>query len=160
MKDRMDMSGRLTMLLLDRAGKITSEQTQANRIVSGGRRLVAEMFAGQTAGPPRTPVSAIAVGTGNAEPKDTDTALTAQRGSPKAISKVDYGTFADPASGVSRVRVQLTSQLDFGEANDPSAPLREAGLLNADGVLYSRVVFKDVTKTDTFQLTLIWEIVF
>ena len=56
--------------------------------------------------------------------------------------------------------MQLTSQLDFGEANDPSTPLREAGLLNADGVLYSRVVFKDVTKTDTFQLTLIWEIVF
>jgi hypothetical protein len=159
-KDRMDMSGRLRILLLDRAGRITLEQTQRNRIVSGGRRLVAEMFAGQTAGPPRTPVSAIAVGTGDAEAKDSDTVLAAQRGDPKAISKVDYGSFTDPQSGVSRIRVQLPSRLDFGEANDPSTPLREAGLFNADGVLYSRVVFKDVTKTDTFQLTLIWEIVF
>ena len=160
MKDRMEMSGRLTILLLDREGEVRLEQTQGNRIVASGRRLVAEMFAGQTAGPPRTPMSAIAVGTGGTDPTDTNTGLVAQRGSPKAISKVDYGTFTDSASGVSRVRVQLTAQLDFGEANDPSAPLREAGLFNADGVLYSRVVFKDVTKTDTFQLTLIWEIVF
>ena len=160
MEDRMDMSGRLTIVMRDRAGHVALEQRQRNRIVSGGRRLVAEMFAGQTAGPPRTPVSSMAIGTGNTEPADADTVLAAQRGNPKAITKVDYSTFTDPQGGASRIKVQLTTQLDFGEANDPSAPLREAGLFNADGVLYSRVVFKDVTKTDTFQLTLIWEIVF
>ncbi|MGZ4434396.1 MAG: hypothetical protein ACXVW7_12320 [Trebonia sp.] len=156
----MDMSGRLRLVLTDRAGTIVLDRTLGNRIVSSGRKLVAEMFAGQTTGPPRTPVSAIAVGTSSTEPKDDDTALVAPRGDPKGISKVDYSAFTDPATGVARVRVQLTAQLDFGEANDPSTPLREAGLCNADKVLYSRVVFKDVTKTDTFQLTLIWEIVF
>ena len=160
MRDRMDMSGRLRLVLTDRAGTIVLDRTQGNRIVSTGRRLVAEMFAGQTSGPPRTPVSAIAVGTGGTEPQDGDTVLAAPRGDPKGISKVDYSTFTDPATSVARMRVQLTAQLDFGEANDPSTPLREAGLFNADNVLYSRVVFKDVTKTDTFQLTLIWEIVF
>jgi len=156
----MDMAGRLRLVLTDRAGTIVLDRTQANRIVAGGRQLVAEMLAGQTSGPPRTPVSAIAIGTSGTEPQDGDTALGAPRGDPKGISKVDYGTFTDPVTSVARVRVQLTAQLDFGEANDPSTPLREAGLLNADNVLYSRVVFKDVTKTDTFQLTLIWEIVF
>ena len=56
--------------------------------------------------------------------------------------------------------MQLTALLDFGAANDPAVPLREAGLFNDANVLYSRVVFQPVTKTDTFQLTLIWEIVF
>ena len=159
MRERMDMAGRLTLVLRDRAGRVALERTNRNRIVTSGRQLVADMFAGHTTGPPRNPVSAIAVGTGNTPPQDTDTVLVAQRGSPKAFSKVDSGAFTDP-QGIGRVRVQLTTQLDFGEANDPSAPLREAGLLNPDGVLYSRVVFSDVTKTDTFQLTLIWEIVF
>lgn len=156
----MDMSGRLRLVLTDRAGAVVLDCMQVNRIVSSGRQLVAEMFAGQTSGPARTPVSAISVGTDGTEPKDSDTALLAPRGDPKGISKVDYSAFTDPDTSVARVRVQLTAQFDFGEANDPSTPLREAGLLNADHVLYSRVVFKDVTKTDTFQLTLIWEIVF
>jgi hypothetical protein len=160
MKDRMEMAGRLTIVLRDRSGAVTLERTQPNRIVAGGRRLVAEMFAGQTTGQPRTPVSAIAVGTGSVDPADADTVLGAQRGSPKPISKVDYGTFTDPATNVARVRVQLTAVLAFGDANDPATPLREAGLLNDAGVLYSRVVFQPVTKTDTFELTLIWEIVF
>jgi hypothetical protein len=159
-EDRIDMAGRLTTVLTDRAGAVALHRTQGNRIVAGGRQLVAEMFAGQAGGPPRTPVSQMAIGTGSVEPKDTDTALGAQRGGPLPITKVAYSTFTDAASGATRVRVQLTAQLDFGDANDASTPLREAGLLNADGVLYSRVVFKDITKTDTFQLTLIWEIVF
>ena len=90
---------------------------------------------------------------------DADTALAAPRGTPKDISKVEYGEFVD-ADGVRRVRASLTAQFGFDEANDPSTPLREAGLFNDADVLYSRVVFQPVTKTDTFQLTLLWEIVF
>ncbi len=160
MRDRIDMAGRLTIVLRDRTGAVALERTQPNRIVSSGRQLVAEMFAGQTAGAPRTPVSKIAVGAGSTEPADTDVGLVQPRDAPKAISKVDYGTFTDPATNVVRVRVQLTALLDFGEYNDPATPLREAGLFNDASVLYSRVVFQPVTKTDTFQLTLIWEIVF
>ncbi|MBE1610103.1 hypothetical protein [Actinopolymorpha pittospori] len=158
MRDHMDMAGRLTILVHDRAGQLVLDQRQHNRIVTSGRRLVAEMFGGTT-GTPRTPISSIAVGTGNTAPADIDTALVARRGDPKAITKVEYSNFTD-TQGVARVRVQVTAQFDFGEANDPSTPLREAGLLNKDGVLYSRVVFKDVTKTDTFQLTLLWDIIF
>ena len=47
-------------------------------------------------------------------------------------------------------------------ADGPTEPLREAGVFNAatGGVMYNRVVFQDVTKTDAFKLTLLWDIVF
>ena len=159
MHDILDMRGNLRLLLTDRHGVAALDRQQGNRIVTSGRRLVAEMFGGQTTGLPCTPVTRMAVGTGSAAASDGDTALGAQRGQGKPITKVEYGEFND-ASNVKRVRVQLTSQFGFTEANDPSTPLREAGLFNDAGVLYSRVVFEPVTKTDTFQLTLLWEIVF
>jgi hypothetical protein len=158
MKDLMGMTGRLTLVLRDGDGTVVLEQVQDNRIVSSGRRLVAEMFAGTTTGGPRLPVSRIAVGEGSTEPADGDTALVAARGAARPISKVEY--LPVTTDGVARVRVRLTALLDFGDANNPAVPLREAGLFNDAGVLYSRVTFQPVTKTDTFQLTLIWDIDF
>jgi hypothetical protein len=159
MHESLDMAGRLTIVMRDRKGRVVLEHAQRNRIVAGGRRLVAEMFSGTGSEETTHPISAIAVGTSGQEPADKDAGLAKPRGAPKPVSKVDVSEITD-ASGVQRIRVQLTTQFDFGEANDASTPLREAGLLNDKGLLYSRVVFKDVTKTDTFQLTLMWEIVF
>ena len=53
------------------------------------------------------------------------------------------------------------SEEDFGDANG-TAPLREAGIFTAEtnGVMYNRVVFDPVTKTNAFKLTLLWDIVF
>ena len=50
---------------------------------------------------------------------------------------------------------------DFGDANG-AEPFREAGIFTAEngGVMYNRVVFDAVTKTDAFKLTLLWDIVF
>jgi hypothetical protein len=158
MKDRMEMSGRLTLVLRNRDGTVALERTQSNRIVASGRRLVAEMFAGNTIGGPRRPVSKIAVGEGSVAPADGDTVLGAPRGAAKPINQVEY--LPVTAGEVARIRVRLTVQLDFGDANNPAVPLREAGLFNDADVLYSRVVFQPVTKTDTFQLTLIWDIDF
>lgn len=159
MDDYQEMRGALRLVLTDREGVVALDRRTSNRIVTSGRKLVAELFAGETAGLPRTPVSEMAVGTGGTPAGDADTALAASRGAPKEIAKVEYGEFVD-AEGVRRVRVSLTAQFGFDEANDPSTPLREAGLFNDADVLYSRVVFQPVTKTDTFQLTLLWEIVF
>ena len=159
MHDTMDMTGRLTVQAHDRDGRLVMVRTQGNRIVSSGRRLVADLFAGQSSGQPRTPVSMIAVGSGDRPAADTDTALVAQRGAPTPLTSVSVAETTDAQGGV-RVRVSLTAKYAFGQANDPATPLREAGLLTDAGVLYSRVVFKDVTKTDTFELTLLWEILF
>ena len=159
MDDYQEMRGALRLVLTDRHGVVALDRRTSNRIVTSGRKLVAELFAGETSGLPRTPVSEMAVGTGATPAGDANTALAAPRGAPQDIAEVAYGEFTD-ADGVRRVRVSLTAQFGFDEANDPVTPLREAGLLNDAGVLYSRVVFQPVTKTDTFQLTLLWEIVF
>ena len=73
-------------------------------------------------------------------------------------SEISEGTGPDE---VKRVRARLTAVFDFGDANG-TEPLREAGIYTAEngGVMYNRVVFEPVTKTDAFKLTLLWDIVF
>jgi len=161
----IDMRGRVTLLLTDRQERVVQRRRQSNHIVKSGRRLVAELFGGVTAGTPPAHVSHVAVGTDGTKPSDDDPALRAQRGSPNPIAQPTYTDFDEPVTGssevVKRTRVSITAVFDFGEAND-AAPLREAGLLTAatGGVLYNRVVFEPVTKTDAFKLTVLWDIVF
>jgi hypothetical protein len=163
MDEMQEMRGCLTLRVSDGEGRTVCEQSHKNRIVTSGRMLVAKLFGGPEAGPPPTQVSHMAVGTNGDDPADGDEALKAQRGSRKEISEVQYEPFID--GGTTRVRARLTAEFDFDEANSDAAdanPLREAGVFNAatDGVMYNRVVFEDVTKTDAFKLTLIWDIVF
>ena len=164
MNETMDMRGQLTLLLSDHTGEVVFQQKYKNRIVTSGRKLVAEMFSGQFGGAPPAAVSHMAVGSGDAAAADGDAALAAQRGGRKAISSAKLTTFNEtqPSGVVQRVRVSLQAVFDFNEANDPAVPLREAGVFNADtgGVMYNRVVFEPVTKTDAFRLTLLWEVVF
>ncbi|MBI1929541.1 hypothetical protein HYR99_35510 [Candidatus Poribacteria bacterium] len=154
-----DMRGTLTLTLTDRQGRVTHEGRYANRIVTSGRKLVAQLFAGHGDIPP-TKVTHIAVGTDETGPTDADIALKAERarkpieGTGDPYSEIDEG-------GVKRVRVSLTAVFDFEDAKG-EAPLREAGIFTAasEGVMYNRVVFKPVTKTADFKLTLLWDIVF
>jgi hypothetical protein len=160
MIETLNMQGYLTLIGTDRAGRVIQRQRVKNRIVSSGRNLVAEMFSGQFAGPPPTPVTHMAVGTGTNAPADSDTALQAQRGARKAITSTQVTQFNE--AGVNRVRVSLQTVFDFNEANDPAIPLTEAGIFTAatGGVMYNRVVFEPVTKTNAFKLTLLWDVIF
>ncbi len=160
MRETLDMRGKLTLQLTDKTGRVVHRQDRTNRIVTSGRRLVSEMFTGIFAGPPPTPVSHIGVGSGGTAPSDANVALEAQRGGRNAITDVVLTPFLD--AGVMRLRVTMQTVFDFNEANDPSVPLREAGVFTAaaGGVMYNRVVFEPVTKTSAFRLTLFWEIIF
>jgi hypothetical protein len=163
--ESMDMRGRCTVQLTDLDGHVVHRREQDNRIVKSGRRLVAELFGGVSSGTPPTQVSHVAVGTDGTAPSDDDGGLQAQRGEPNPITEVSYTDFDEPTPSstdvVKRTRVSVTAVFDFDEANG-SAPLREAGLLTAatGGVLYNRVVFEPVTKTNAFKLTVLWDIVF
>lgn len=163
MNDKQAMSGILTLRVSDREGRLVHEQNCNNRIVTSGRRLVAQMFGGVTSGTPPSKVTHMAVGEGGTAPVDGDTGLRTQRDGRKPISEVTYEEFDEPIQGgsIRRIRARLTAEFDFGEANG-AEPLREAGIFNAatGGVMYNRVVFQDVTKTDAFKLTLLWDIVF
>jgi hypothetical protein len=165
MLERIDMRGRVTLQLSDHHGQVVVLRRRGNRIVSSGRLLVAQLFGGVTAGTPPTKVSHVAVGTDGTEPSDDDTALLAQRAPRKPIVEVDYNPFEEPVPGgaevVKRTRVSLTAVFDFGEANG-AQPLREAGVFSdaTGGVMYNRVTFDPVTKTDAFKLTVLWDVVF
>jgi hypothetical protein len=160
MHESNDMQGILTLRLTDRDGHIINQIQHKNRIVSSGRNLVARLFSGRLEGTPLSNVTHMGVGTGNTPPADGDTALANERSPRQPISDVRH-SFYTQADGVNRARVQLVSIFDFNDANG-AEPLREAGIFTADsgGQLYSRVVFDDVTKTNAFRLTLLWDIDF
>jgi hypothetical protein len=164
MDEKHEMSGCLTLRVSNREGRTVYEQSTRNRIVASGRTLVAHMFGGPPSGPEPTRVTHMAVGTDGTPPTDGNTQLGAQReakaGVPrKPIGEVSYEPFDD--GGIRRVRARLTAEFDFDEANGDE-PLREAGVFNdgEEGVMYNRVVFEPVTKTEAFKLTLLWDIVF
>ncbi|HWS87650.1 MAG TPA: hypothetical protein VN282_11840 [Pyrinomonadaceae bacterium] len=164
MNEVLDMRGSVTLLVTDRDGAVVYERREHNRIVKSGRDLVAKLFAGAPGQQQPTRVTHMGVGTDGTEPTDDQTALLKERpardGVPrKPIEEVSFAEFAD--AGVKRVRVTLRAVFDFEEANG-AEPLREAAVFNAasGGVMYNRVTFKDVTKTNAFKLTLLWDITF
>lgn len=157
------MRGQLTLRATDREGRLVEERVYKNRIVRVGRLLVAQMFGGVSSGPTPTKVTHLAVGTGGTAPTDDDTALGAEVAR-KPISSVAFKDVTETSTTgelVKRVVVTVSAVYDFGEANG-TTPLREAGVFNAatGGVMYNRVVFDPVTKTNTFKLTLLWDIYF
>lgn len=158
MQEGMDMRGQLTISLTDRDGRTVYERTHRNRIVKAGRQLVAQLFGGVSVGPPPTKVTHMGIGTGAAAADDDQLDLNAPR-TRNPISAVTYTEVTE--SGVKRVKASLQTVFDFAEGNGP-APLREAGIFTAGsgGVMYNRVVFDEVTKNNTFKLTLIWDVVF
>jgi hypothetical protein len=163
MKESMGMHGRLQLQVVDRQGRVVQEQRCQNRIVTGGRQLVAQLFGGVSGGTPPGRVTHMAVGTNPVAPADDQTGLGTERSPRKPITEVTYSEFdeAVPGGNVRRVRASLRAVFDFNEANGPE-PLREAGIFTAEtgGVMYNRVVFDPVTKTDAFNLTLLWDITF
>jgi hypothetical protein len=62
-------------------------------------------------------------------------------------------------SGGSDIQVTLSSTFGYDDAN---GTLSEAGIFNDEsaGVMYNRVVFPEISKTDKFTLSLIWKISF
>ncbi|MGF1522305.1 MAG: hypothetical protein ACFBSF_08310 [Leptolyngbyaceae cyanobacterium] len=166
MQETINMRGQLTLRLTNKTGQLIHEQHPKNRIVTSGRQLVAQLFSGFS-DPAPSPITTMGVGTDGTTTADSQTDLLAARPitadtSHKEIASVDYSIFTEnPGTDteVQRVRVLLTTEFELDEANG-DAPLQEAAIFNEAGVMYNRVVFAPVTKTDAFRLTLLWEIVF
>jgi len=163
MRESNDMRGSLTVQMTDQQGTLVYSMQHKNRIVTSGRTLVAQLFAGIGGGVPPGQVTHMGVGTDATPPNDSDAELKAERAPRRTISSVDYSEISEGSgsSEVKRVRARLTAVFDFGDANG-TEPLREAGIFTAEsaGVMYNRVVFEPVTKTDAFKLTLLWDVVF
>ena len=169
MQERNDMRGQLRIEMRDRDGLVVQTQTCKNRIVLTGRYLVAHLFGGvPTPDPTLKTVGFLAIGEGASAPSDDQTKLVTER-LRKPIAKIDYADFMDKdtqGNPVKRVRATVTVTFDYKEANGPT-PLVEAGLFTDDnttpakaGLMYNRVTFDKVNKNESFQLTLLWEIIF
>lgn len=164
MKESLDMRGHVTLRLIDRQGQIVYEQRRHNRIVKSGRLLVAQMFGGVTSGTPPTQVTHIGIGTDATPEADAQTGLVAERSPRKPITTPIYSEFTETRAGgelVVRIKVAVSAEYDFGEGNG-AQPLAEAAIFTADtdGVMYNRVVFDPVTKSNAFKLSLLWEVLF
>ena len=154
LSEDLDIKGRLTLQKRNADDEIFAEIAVNNSIVLTGRDLVAKLFINEKI----TPISHVAVGTGaTAVNSGNDTRLNNELFR-KAIGKIDP-TQNLTTTTQGRKKVTITVELDFGEAN---GALTEAGLFNANtgGVMYNRVVFPAINKTQEFKLTLIWEIIF
>jgi hypothetical protein len=182
MRETMQMTGRVTVVLTDRDGNVVYERTHGNRIVRTGRQLVAQLFGGVAVGTPPGRVTHMGVGTGATAVNDDQTDLVNPRMPRNPITSVAYGDVIDSGGGAPMKRIEATLQtvsdssggapvkrieatlqavFDYGEANGADA-LREAGIFTAatGGTMYNRVVFDPVTKTSSFKLTLFWKILF
>jgi len=155
--ESIELRGQLSLALIDREGRTVMSQRASNLVVTTGREMVANLFSGIKI----DPVNFVAVGTGEKISEEGDQTLVSQLGNRKALlvfnPSLDLVTAGKGAD--TRKKITRTVELDFNEAN---GELREAGLFNAaeGGIMYNRVVFPTVTKTDSFKLTLVWEILF
>ncbi len=150
MAEALNPTGWLTIRRHDVHGTLVEERQVRNSIVSSGRDLVAKRFVGE----PIKPVSHLGVGIGTTEP-ERKSALANQLGQLKKLNDFDVTEHLKPIAD--KVQVTLTADLDFNEGN---GALTEAGLFNADSVMYNRVTFAPINKSSDFKLTLIWEVTF
>lgn len=164
-QDTLDMQGYLTIQVFDRTGQLIHTSQSQNSIVYSGRDLVAKLFAQQVI----APIRYMAVGTGaKAVDPSTDQALENEvfRKPLKLFNASEDLTdvVSDSTSGsVKRRCLTLKADLELTEPPNGSYDLREAGLFNSEqkgGVMYNRVVFPMISKTNDFKLALQWKIIF
>lgn len=157
--NQQDMKGHLSCHLIDKGGVKKLEWATDNHIVLGGRDMVARLFLGETI----PGISHIAVGVGAEEvDANKDQTLDAEIFR-KPLREIDLANdliaTAEKGSDGDKVKLTVSTELDFDEANDA---ITEAALFNhADGgIMYNRVVFPVINKTKDFKLAMVWEILF
>lgn len=159
-RDALDLQGRLTVQMRDKAGAVVREIAAPNSIVLTGRDLVAKLFINEKI----DPISHLAVGTKNTAvdpPNDAKLGTEVARVPIKQIlADQALATVSSEDGKDKRKKVTISAELDFDQGN---GNLTEAGLFNApkDGVMYNRIVFSGpIQKTKDFKLTFIWELTF
>ncbi|OLT60055.1 hypothetical protein [Moorena bouillonii] len=159
--ESLDMKGRLTIQTYNPQDQLVQEVKADNSIVYTGRELVAKLFTNQTI----DPIRYIALGTGNtAVNPATDTQL-GKEVFRKELKPFDLGKdLKKTEEDDKKCKITLSVDLDFGEPDKQPVELTEAGLFNSkkkdQGIMYNRVTFPKITKSENFKLTLVWEILF
>jgi len=151
------MRGRLTIVLRNSKGKRVDSLIVNNVITMAGKSLLAQMFTGAAQGQPEL---SIAVGNGDTVASSDDAALE---------HKVDEAVATTPAirfeeeEGGQKVVATVTATLPATGAGVEQR-LSEAGVIiklpGQGPVLYNRVTFPVVTRTENVEMTMTWEVMF
>jgi hypothetical protein len=142
MKDKMEIKGKVKIQLI-RNGKVVSEQTAGNIIVTTGKALIATLISGSG-----TTFSHMGIGTSSTTEVVGDSTLVAETGRVILTSKV-------PTSNV-------ISYIGDFPAGTGTGTIQEAGLFNASssGTMLNRVTFSSVSKTASDALKITWDVTF
>jgi len=124
-------AGSVAVRVVDKQGHTVRRTVVGNTIVDAGRQLAAQRLIGLNTA---SPVSHLAVGTGNAAPTPADTQLAAEI---TTIDRAPIDTTTLTAGIGFRIRAQISSATP--------AQISEAGLFTTDGhgegTMYNRVAF-------------------
>lgn len=157
------MRGILHLELNRSDGTVVATRNARNTVLRGGGELIANLFTGSAG-----PITHMAVGTSDDDPTSVEVTALANddgNGSPgltgstvAAIPPEAFGITVDAQQRrvVVKVRATLPDDAAIGT-------VREAGLVSRQGgtdVLYNRVIFPPVSKSDDHDLTMFWEVEF
>ncbi|MDR2449792.1 MAG: hypothetical protein LBD52_07525 [Prevotellaceae bacterium] len=135
------ISGTLHLTAYDAHGVELWSDTAHNLIVATGYNATAEALAGVEG----ARIQKIAVGANGTAPQATDTEITGAE--VVNITNVEY-----PAPAT----VRFNFMIDYGVA--VGMPIREFGLLTADGRLFSRKTREAIDKTEHMSIVGAWDI--
>lgn len=155
-RETLDIVGQLTVQKYDLDGQLVEEISQHNDITLDGRKLVARLFNPKLVEADDDKIkriSSIHLGESNRAFKNN------QNGLVQPVGQTPISSIDEIVKDGSRIVLRIVGELDENNCN---GTLREAGLFTDDEtpLMYNRVVFPPISKTDQFKLTLIWEITF
>ncbi len=154
--EKQNLSGRMTIELRTRDGRIVSRRQHDNLITTAGKALVARIFSGEVTGKPEL---RIAIGSGAYDARPDDKHLGEPRDEVVATTKEVAVVSED---GQQRALATVTAT--FPPIGDRRQELHEAGIVirfpNLEPVLYNRVTFGSITRTGNLDMTLTWEVLF
>ena len=141
--EKLNMQGRLTIVLKDEKGVVKDVREVKNLVVGTGLNHITSRMIGATQGV----MTHMALGAGTAAAASTDTTLGSQLGSRKVFDSVTR-------TGSNSEDLVYVTTFNPGEA---TGAVTEAGIFNAStsGVMLCRTVFAVVNKgaSDTLQIT-------
>lgn len=164
MHEHHTLGGRLTICLRDpQSGQVVLERTVDNVVTLAGRQLLAQFLSGAVRGYDQIQLVVGGPAAGDPPaPSTSDTKLSAPD-MPLAVPAMPGAIVQRDIDGSPRVSVPVSGTLEV-ELGGPTRRLTEAGiqvtLPGGTSVLYNRVVFAEINKAPSLQMTLTWEVLF
>ncbi len=154
-KENIDITGKLIIRKYSLGHKLIQERRTYNEITIAGRQHVARLFNRNLISEKKENIeriSTIGLGASNIKFDPQQENLV------DPIGYIDINTIEEVPIG-DRIMLRMVGELDEKTCN---GTLREAGLFTkgSEPIMYNRVVFDTITKTEQFKLTLLWEITF